>query len=79
MEQNTFNKINSIHYISEEDRLKELLNFLEPKYEKIQPKVYERAEEIVNFARYESKIISPIESLLQEFQLNTKEGTVLLC
>ena len=57
MEQNTFNKINSIHYISEEDRVKELLNFLEPKYEKIQPKVYERAEEIVNFARNESKII----------------------
>ena len=79
MEQNTFNKINSIHYISEEDRVKELLNFLETKYEKIQPKVYERAEEIVNFARNESKIISPIESLLQEFQLNTKEGTVLLC
>ena len=40
MEQNTFNKINSIHYISEEDRVKELLNFLETKYEKIQPKVY---------------------------------------
>ncbi|PPR44364.1 MAG: Bifunctional protein PutA [Alphaproteobacteria bacterium MarineAlpha5_Bin11] len=79
MELNAFNKINSIHYMDEEARIKELLKFLEPKYKKIQSRVYQRAEEIVNFARNESKIVSPIESLLQEFQLNTKEGTVLLC
>ena len=75
----SFDKINNVHYLEEEVRVKQLLEYLEPKYESIKPRIYQRAEEIVNYARNESRIVSPIESLLQEFQLNTKEGTVLLC
>ena len=79
MSNNSFNKINNIHYLDEESRVKQLLEYLEPRYQTIQTKIYQRAEEIVNYARNESRIVPPIESLLQEFQLNTKEGTVLLC
>ncbi len=79
MNLDSFDKINSIHYLDEDIRVKELLNYLQPNYIQIKPRIYSRAEEIVNFARNESKIVSPIESLLQEFQLDTKEGTVLLC
>ena len=79
MDIKSFDKINSVHYLDEEARVKQLLEIVEPKYKNIKPRIYQRAEEIVNYARNESKITSPIESLLQEFQLNTKEGTVLLC
>ena len=79
MDIKSFNQINNVHYLDENIRVKQLLEYLEPKYRNFKPKIYQRAEEIVNYARNESTIASPIESLLQEFQLNTKEGTVLLC
>jgi len=79
MNNNSFYNINKVHYINEEDRIKELLEFLEPRYNSVKNNIRERSEEIVKYARNESKFKSPIENLLQEFQLNTKEGTVLLC
>ena len=79
MHSNSFDKINSIHYFDEGERVKDLIEYLKPKYENVKKNVRERSEEIVNYARNESKTVSPIENLLQEFQLNTKEGTVLLC
>ena len=63
----------------EEQVVKILLKYLEPKYNLVKDKVRNRSEEIVDYARNQSKIKSPIENLLQEYQLNTKEGTVLLC
>ena len=79
MDIRSFEEINKAHYLDEEIQVKQLLKFVEPKYNNIKARIYQRAEEIVNYARNESEIESPIESLLQEFQLNTKEGTVLLC
>ena len=49
-----------------------LRNFVSKKFE-------DRANEIVESVRKSIKSDSPIENLLQEYELNTKEGTVLLC
>ena len=74
-----FNKINKIQYMSEEVRVNQLLKFVENKYNKVKNNINIRTKEIVDYAKNQSKLTTPIENLLQEFQLNTKEGTVLLC
>ena len=74
-----FSELNNVQYMPEEQVVKILLKYLEPKYNLVKDKVRNRSEEIVDYARNQSKIKSPIENLLQEYQLNTKEGTVLLC
>ena len=75
----SFNKINEISYSSETDLTHNLLNYLKPEYKKRIRNVEDRATDIVETIRKSIKSDSPIESLLQEYQLNTKEGTVLLC
>ena len=72
MDIRSFEEINKAHYLDEEIQVKQLLKFVEPKYNNIKTRIYQRAEEIVNYARNESKIGSPIENLLQEFQLFRK-------
>ena len=49
MDIKSFQKINSIHYIDEEVHVKQLLKFVEPKYNNIKTRIYQRAEEIVNY------------------------------
>ena len=75
----SFNKINDIAYSSETDLTRNLLNYLQPEYKKRIRNVEDRATDIVETIRKSIKSDSPIESLLQEYQLNTREGTVLLC
>ena len=75
----SFNKINEIAYSSETDLTHNLLNYLKPEYKKRIQNVEDRATDIVETIRKSIKSDSPIESLLQEYQLNTREGTVLLC
>ena len=75
----SFNKINDIAYSSETDLTHNLLNYLKPEYKKRIQNVEDRATDIVETIRKSIKSDSPIESLLQEYQLNTREGTVLLC
>ena len=75
----SFNKINEISYSSETDLTHTLLNYLKPEYKKRIRNVEDRATDIVETIRKSIKSDSPIESLLQEYQLNTREGTVLLC
>jgi len=75
----SFNKINEISYFSETDLTHTLLSYLKPEYKKRIRNVEDRATDIVETIRKSIKSDSPIESLLQEYQLNTREGTVLLC
>ena len=57
-----------------------LIKYLEPNYVDKRKDIKARAEQIVNESRKSIGIIkSPIENLLQEYQLNSEEGTVLLC
>ena len=74
-----FDKINEVTYASEEDIANNLLKFLTPEYKKRINNIQDRASEIVNASRKYKGIENPINSLLQEYQLNTKEGTILLC
>ena len=78
-DKSSFNKINEISYSSETDLTHTLLNYLKPEYKKRIRNVEDRATDIVETIRKSIKSDSPIESLLQEYQLNTREGTVLLC
>ena len=75
----SFNKINEISYSSETDLTHTLLNYLKPEYNKRLVNIEDRANEIVEAVRKSIKSDSPVENLLQEYELNTKEGTVLLC
>ena len=75
----SFNKINEISYFSETNLTHTLLSYLKPEYKKRIRNVEDRATDIVETIRKSIKSDSPIESLLQEYQLNTREGTVLLC
>jgi len=75
----SFDIINKMAYASETDISQNLLNFLTPKYKESIINIEDRASEIVKSIRKSIKSDSPIESLLQEYELNTKEGTVLLC
>ena len=75
----SFKDINNIAYVAETEISNTLLNFIEPEYKKKIHNIEDRASEIVNTVRKSIKSDSPIENLLQEYQLNTKEGTVLLC
>ena len=75
----SFKDINNIAYVAETEVSNTLLNFIEPEYKKRIHNIEDRASEIVNSVRKSIKSDSPIENLLQEYELNTKEGTVLLC
>ena len=75
----TFDEINKIAYASESLVVKNLLDYLKPEYNKRLLNIEDRANEIVEAVRKSIKSDSPIENLLQEYELNTKEGTVLLC
>ena len=75
----TFDEINKISYASESLVAKHLLDYLKPEYNKRLLNIEDRANEIVEAVRKSIKSDSPIENLLQEYELNTKEGTVLLC
>ena len=75
-----FEKINDIAYANEENVVKELLEYLTPEYNSRLNNIKVRAGEIVTDARKSIGLInSPIDNLLQEYQLNTNEGTILLC
>ena len=74
-----FDEINNAGYQSESIISKNLLNYLESEYNLRLKNIEDRATEIVESVRKSAKSDSPIESLLQEYQLNTKEGTVFLC
>ena len=78
-DKNSFNKINEIVFSSETDLTNVLLSYLKTEYKERIRNIEDRATEIVNTVRKSIKSDSPIESLLQEYELNTKEGTVLLC
>ena len=75
-----FEKINDIVYANEENVVKELLEYLTPEYNNRLNNIKVRAGEIVTSARKSIGLIkNPIDNLLQEYQLNTHEGTILLC
>ena len=75
----TFDEINKIAYASETEVANNLLHFLKHEYKKRIINIEDRASEIVEVARKSKSSSNPIDSLLQEYQLNSKEGTVLLC
>ena len=74
-----FKKINEVAYASETEVTNNLLHFLKYEYKKRIKNIEDRANEIVEVARKSKNSSNPIDSLLQEYQLNTKEGTILLC
>ena len=75
---NSFGKINELGNMSEKEVARILINFLSPLYESKSKNVYNKSQIIIRKAKQTKKIISPIDSLLQEYKLNSKEGTVLL-
>ena len=75
-----FDKINKIAYAKEAFVAKELMEYLQYDYKSRLSNIKDRAEQIVNDARKSvSSVKNPIDNLLQEYQLNTEEGTILLC
>ena len=74
-----FDKINEVAYASENDLVIKLLDYLKDEYNSKIKNIEDRAIDIVEAIRKNIKSDSPIENLLQEYELNTKEGTVLLC
>ena len=68
----TFDEINKIAYASESLISKNLLDYLKPEYNKRLLNIEDRANEIVEAVRKSIKSDSPIENLLQEYELNTK-------
>ena len=75
-----FAKINAVAYENEERVVKELLEYLTPEYNSKINNIKDRAGEIVTSARKSIGLMkNPIDNLLQEYQLNTNEGTILLC
>ena len=83
MSQNNNNElldIDNILYLDESVIVKNMMDYLLPEYLKKIDQINSRALEIVNESRKSISLIkSPIENLLQEYKLNTEEGTVLLC
>ena len=83
MSQNNNNElldIDNILYLYESVIVKNMMDYLLPEYLKKVDQINSRALEIVNESRKSISLIkSPIENLLQEYKLNTEEGTVLLC
>ena len=75
----SFEKINEVAYASETEVTNKLLNFLKHEYKNRINNIEDRASEIVEVARKSKSSNNPIDNLLQEYQLDTKEGTVLLC
>ncbi len=72
--------IDQVISLDESTVVKNMLNYLKPNYVDKKEHIKIRAEQIVNESRRSIGIIkSPIENLLQEYQLNSEEGTVLLC
>ena len=75
-----FDKINEIAYAEEAFVAKELMEYLQYDYKSRLSNIKDRAEQIINDARKSaSSVKNPIDNLLQEYQLNTQEGTILLC
>ena len=72
--------IDNILNLDESIIVKNMMDYLLPEYLKKIDQINSRALEIVNESRKSISLIkSPIENLLQEYKLNTEEGTVLLC
>ena len=77
---NTLFEIDQVVSFDETIIVDNLIKYLEPNYFDKRKDIKARAEQIVNESRKSIGIIkSPIENLLQEYQLNSEEGTVLLC
>ena len=77
---NTLFEIDQVVSFDESIIVDNLIRYLEPNYIDKRKDIKARAEQIVNESRKSIGIIkSPIENLLQEYQLNSEEGTVLLC
>ena len=77
---NTLFEIDQVVSFDESIIVDNLIKYLEPNYVDKRKDIKARAEQIVNESRKSIGIIkSPIENLLQEYQLNSEEGTVLLC
>ena len=77
---NTLFEIDQVLSFDESIIVDNLIKYLEPNYVDKRKDIKARAEQIVNESRKSIGIIkSPIENLLQEYQLNSEEGTVLLC
>ena len=77
---NTLFEIDQVLSFDESIIVGNLIKYLEPNYVDKRKDIKARAEQIVNESRKSIGIIkSPIENLLQEYQLNSEEGTVLLC
>ena len=83
MSQNNNNElldIDNILYLDESVIVKNMMDYLLPEYLKKVDQINSRALEIVKESRKSISLFkSPIENLLQEYKLNTEEGTVLLC
>ena len=77
---NTLFEIDQVVSFDETIIVDNLIKYLEPNYVDKRKDIKARAVQIVNESRKSIGIIkSPIENLLQEYQLNSEEGTVLLC
>ena len=77
---NTLFEIDQVVSFDESIIVDNLIKYLEPNYANKRKDIKARAEQIVNESRKSIGIIkSPIENLLQEYQLNSEEGSVLLC
>ena len=77
---NTLFEIDQVVSFDETIIVDNLIKYLEPNYVDKRKEIKARAVQIVNGSRKSIGIIkSPIENLLQEYQLNSEEGTVLLC
>ncbi len=72
--------IDNVVNLEESVIVKKMMDFLLPDYLKKIDQINIRAREIVEESRKSISLIkSPIENLLQEYKLDTEEGTVLLC
>ena len=73
-------EIDNITCLEESVIVKKMMDYLLPEYLNKKDQINNRALEIVRESRKSISLIkSPIENLLQEYKLNTEEGTVLLC
>ena len=73
-------EIDNITCLEESVIVKRMMDYLLPEYFNKKDQINNRALEIVRESRKSISLIkSPIENLLQEYKLNTEEGTVLLC
>ena len=75
-----FEQINGVAYENEDNVVKQLLEYFTPEYNSKLNNIKNRAAEIVTSARKSIGLIkNPIDNLLQAYQLDTHEGTILLC